>query len=304
MQDDMTISGSADLQRVHVGQDVILDSVRFTRPADFSGATVGGNLRLEGATFNGLNLTGIAVKGALILGVGRRGARWTGNGYLRLGNASVQSIQDREDAWPDRIDFTGFTYSRLGLLDPTLRIQYGGRVEVSAFDYPLLRDVRWYKDWLLKQDYYAPQPYLQLASVFREAGETKKADEILFTSKNRERDNSTGTKFVQLFLSHIFIGYGFRYHYAVFWVIGWTLLGAVAIKIGQRQKVVSPGLSAYRAIIYSFGSLIPVAGVKRRWFDDVETAGWLDAYFIIHQLAGFVLASFIVAGVAGITQGY
>ena len=38
-------------------------------------------------------------------------------------------------------------------------------------------------------------------------------------------------------------------------------------------------------------------------FVDKQLAGWRQDYFYVHRTIGYVLGSFVVAGLAGLTQG-
>ena len=52
------------------------------------------------------------------------------------------------------------------------------------------RPVSWYVDWLGRDASFSPQPYRQLAGVFREAGADDKANEILYALREREREEA------------------------------------------------------------------------------------------------------------------
>ena len=55
-------------------------------------------------------------------------------------------------------------------------------------------------------------------------------------------------------------------------------------------------------IAYSLDMLIPVVRL-REYHHKVELHGWARYYFYVHILAGYVLASFLIAGLAGLTKG-
>jgi hypothetical protein len=69
------------------------------------------------------------------------------------------------------------------------------------------RDIDWYIDWLARDHSYSPQPYEQLAAVFRAAGEPAKADDILYESRERARKEAVDWwRWLGLNLSWLTIG--------------------------------------------------------------------------------------------------
>jgi len=92
------------------------------------------------------------------------------------------------------------------------------------------------------------------------------------------------------------IGYGLggRYFRCLWWVAGFTTLGVGVLLLAGS------GMSPGEKIIYSFQKLLPFAALEK--FDSVglgEPAKW---YFYAQRLVGYVLAAFLAAGLAGLTQ--
>jgi hypothetical protein len=54
-------------------------------------------------------------------------------------------------------------------------------------------------------------------------------------------------------------------------------------------------------ISYSFDMLLPVIKLRDAHYQ-IDLAGWPRYYFYVHKVAGFVLASFLVAGISGLTK--
>jgi hypothetical protein len=52
---------------------------------------------------------------------------------------------------------------------------------------------------------------------------------------------------------------------------------------------------------YSLDAFLPFVELRKK-FGDVDFHGWLMYYFYFHRLAGYVIGSFIVAGLAGWTR--
>jgi hypothetical protein len=157
------------------------------------------------------------------------------------------------------------------------------------------RPGKWFKKWLAKQNPYAPGPYQQLASVLREQGRPDAADEVLYTSKERERAQSTFLRNVWLSANRLLIGYGYYVEWALLWVLGFLLLGIAALQLsGEGRKNGMPF-----GIAYSFDMLLPIIRLREKHYQ--IDLGCVRYYFYLHKIAGFVLASFLIAGLSGLT---
>jgi uncharacterized protein YjbI with pentapeptide repeats len=245
-------------------------------------AEIASNLDLSGSTLSSVDLTGTRVRGEFRLGSGK----WQKDAKLTLRNTEVGALQDLPEAWPANLELGSFTYTRLG-----------GFSRDSADI--LNRDVSWFKDWLGKQKPYSPQPYEHLASVFLKAGYKDKADDILFAGRERQRSEATSTwrGRAWLFLVKIFIGYGYRIYYAIYWVLGFIAIGAVMLSASKQ----GPANGMPYGIAYSVDMLLPIIRLRELHYE-IELAGWARYYFYFHKLMGYVLASFLVAGLSGLTK--
>ena len=205
------------LESVRVGRDVYMRNVKFAHlgretSIEFMFAEVGGNLDLSGTTFPTMDLTGTIIHGEFRLGSARDGpACWQDGARLVLRNARVGALQDRKEAWPESIVIDGFTYAHIG--------GFSRQSDTMA-----TRELSWLKVWLEKAE-YSPQPYEQLANIFRQTGNKEKSDSILYTKKQRERGNTSGLHWMGMWLQEAVIGYGFRYRRSLYWVAGLTAMG-------------------------------------------------------------------------------
>src|ERR1043166_2836068 len=93
------------------------------------------------------------------------------------------------------------------------------------------------------------------------------------------------------------IGYGHRMERALYWVIGLVFLGAVVLRVsGQGIRNGMPiGIS------YSFDMLLPVIRLRDAHYD-VDLIGWPRYYFYCHKIMGYILASFLIVGISGLTK--
>ena len=97
------------------------------------------------------------------------------------------------------------------------------------------------------------------------------------------------------------IGYGLggRYFIALMWVLAFAVIGTcVLCYSGQSAKI--PGTGLPEIFFYSLDQLLPIVDFDK--YDGVSLKGGVAYYFHIQTLFGFLLGSFIVAGLAGLTQ--
>ena len=203
-------------------------------------------------------------------------------------------LNDLKNAWglqPDHLDLVGFTYDRLGGLNAT---------SASAMS---ARSIEWLKGWLAKQDgfekFYNPQPFEQLAKVLRQSGYPGKAVAILIAARDHERDSPATPWLTQVKLWVLWglIGYGYHNWIAVFWFAALTGLGTWVCGMspfGRRMRAV-------QRYWYSFDMALPLIALNKR-HEAAKLTGRVVVYFYFHKLAGFVLVSFLVAGLSGLTK--
>jgi hypothetical protein len=193
----------------------------------------------------------------------------------------------------------------------------------------LLRPSEQYVTWLNDDPTFTPQPYQQLAAVLRAAGASNRADDVLYAARDREMWVSwcKGNCFyglsgecwnaAGLFLLKWTIGYGLGlgYFLALVWVAVFTGIGA-AILLSKSEDAQKNG--RWWCIGASLDHLLPIVEMNKEFTDffdrskvdrskvDRSKDNWLKglpfAYFYIQTLIGYVLASFVVAGLAGLTQ--
>ena len=270
-----------------------MNNSSFENSVGLQSGKLNGDLQLINSDLTELNLTGTSIAGILILGTSDDDlTRWKDGGVLILRNTHVASIQDKvtaeDDAWPTEIQFDGFVYDQLG-----------GPLGIGSEADMMSREVSWYIEWMSRDLSYSPQPYQQLAIIFRKAGYPKKANSILYAGRERERRYATGASRVGLEMLKWTIGYGFgtRYFRALWWIAGFVGFGMFVLKIsGEGKRNNMPyGLS------FSLDHLLPIVTLRKYHFD-VTLNGWPRYYFYFHKLMGYVLASFLIAGMAGLTQ--
>lgn len=313
-----TFEARLNLDGVAVGQNLFLrGGATFKDDVVLHRARVGGVIDVSDATFHGtLDASTAMVEGELRLGSSlHHRARWEPDASLVLRNTSVGALQDRIDqepsgkllidkepggklldAWPELLQLEGFTYRRLGGL--------GGEGESEMIDRP----ASWYVGWLARDPSFSPQPYRQLANVFREAGADDQANAILYALRERERAEAwrrrAYLRWLSLGLLKLVIGYGIGAGY--FWALAWaglfTLIGTLVLWLGSTDA----WLRGFGWCVFaSLDEILPLVELNKAHaeFVDKTLAGGRQVYFYAHRIIGYLLGSFVVAGLAGLTQG-
>ncbi|MCH8859225.1 MAG: hypothetical protein IID54_06560, partial [Proteobacteria bacterium] len=300
-----TFDGLFDADRLEVAGSLFMRDGASFKDVHLNGAVIGTHLQLRDSDFDGhLNLSSATIGDELHLNSPRPVSknrkqgdenfpppRWSKTSRLTLRNARVGALNDTEDAWPGRLDLTGFTYDRLGGLRSTKDSAMSGRSN------------KWLLKWLAKQDGYEttynPQPFEQLAKVLRNSGYPGKADAILFAARNHQRDSPTTpwlTK-AKLWIQWGLIGYGYNNLIALLWFLGLTVFGTWIC----GKSSIGRGMRRSKRYWYSFDTALPLIALNKQHDLFTHTGGVL-VYFYVHKIAGFVLVSFLVAGLAGLTK--
>ncbi len=116
-------------------------------------------------------------------------------------------------------------------------------------------------------------------------------------SRERERSEETGRTWAWLTALKWVIGYGYYLHRAVYWVIGLVILGAIVLRVSGE----GPRNGMPFGLAYSFDILLPIIKL-RDWHYQIDLKTWARYYFYGHKIMGFVLASFLIAGLSGLTK--
>ena len=270
------VGGVLDLSGSKVGGNITCYSLvveqHVSMGAEFDGridctiATIKGDLYLTGGQFKqDVDLSGAEIDGGLHLA----SADWADGVTLVLRDAKVLgTIPGLADAWAPKLELDGFTYRSAGAADQ-------------------------FKDWFGRLEHYAPQPYEQLASVIQSQGHSALATEIRYSGRERERSEATDGAWAWLTTLKWLIGYGYYPYYAMGWAIGLVIVGALVLRVSREGP---PDI-----ISYSFDMLLPIIRLRESHFQ-IDLKTWARYYFYFHKIMGYVLASFLIAGLAGLTK--
>jgi hypothetical protein len=304
---DSTFEQKVDGSSLQVSQHLFMQNSTFRQPTSLIFARVGADLDLRGACFASLDLTGAKVTQELRLadmGSTVLWQAWVGGGSsFKLRNAQVGTLQDALKCWPCAIDLEGFTYGHLG--------GFGATATDDARD----RSISDWKAWLAKDGglshRYSPRPYAQLASVLVAAGRRDYANSILFAARERERAEARRShrwpRWLWLSALSYLFGYGIGiYTFRVlFWILGSVAAGTAVLWF------LAPAANA-KGVFWCAGAsldrLLPIIQLNKEFADFFNDpgrqrlTGGVIAFFAALGLWGWVLGSFLIAAVSGLTQ--
>jgi uncharacterized protein YjbI with pentapeptide repeats len=264
--------GDLDMFDAQVGADLWMATAEFSDVLRLRYMQVGGQLDWSGTRFyQDVDLTGARIGGALRLDA----TEWLNGAGLSARFAKIAIIPRLAASWPDLIEIDGLTYDGLDRPDDD------------------------HAAWFARIKRYSRQPYEQLATVLQAQGEIAQATEVRYAEREADRTRPQQPRhiFFWLTLLKYMIGYGYYPYYALAWVAAFVLLGALVLRIsGEGARNHMPwGFS------YSFDVLLPVIRLRESHYN-IDIAGRARYYFYFHRIMGWVLASFLVAGLSGLTK--
>ena len=279
---------------------------------DLLGAQIAGDLECDGATFAGVTAQRVSIRQTLFW----RNIKNTEGVTLDLEDASVSSLVDEEASWPKP-----------------------GNLSLNRFTYKSLAediDVKARLCWLALQDSFAPQPYRQLAKLLRDDGDDHGARRVLFAMENRKRNDLEKRKrclgkhgWIRRLWDWVFrqtIGYGIYPGRAVRALLALVVLGWAIYWCAYSNNLLTPtNEKAYATfvttghiapdyyqhfygLVYSAESCFPLVklGQSDAWTTDPKRedlpASSVRIFHWFQVALGWILATFFVAGVSGITR--
>ena len=281
------VGGNLQCYSLVVDEDGLLYDAQFSGRIDCQFAKFR-SLYLDNSTFGGdVDLSSAQLSGELALGeaVPQHSPQWSPGKTLILRNARAETIPILTDAWPAQVDVNGFTYKALRR---DIAVDHHRTPECPS-------DL--FRCWFGKQQSFSPHAYEQLALAFQNQGHADDARAIRYDGREREVSESGGLRYAWLTTLNWAIGYGHHIELAMIWTLVLVILGVFVLGVsGEGPKNGMPvGLS------YSFDMLLPIIKLRDAHYK-IDLMGWPRYYFYVHKIAGYVLASFLVAGISGLTK--
>jgi hypothetical protein len=310
--DGFTATGEVRLIGAHIGGQLDLSGATLSNPdgralnADgltvdqdmhcTAGFTATGEVILRGAQIGGqLNLSGATLTKpdghALQLQELRAGALFLRDlteppSLIDLAHAQAGTLVDEPASWPRQAILEGFVYDALYERRPV-----SGRQRLG---------------WLARNPRgYSPQPYEQLAAVYRRAGRDQDARTVAIAKQRaRRRTHGWPEKLWSVLLDGL-VGYGYRTWLAGVWLLGFWLVGWVVFDrahthhelVLAKPGEVHPG---FQGAVYALDTLLPVVDLRQQavWTPQGGAQWWAWASI----LAGWVLTTAVVAALTGLLK--
>lgn len=299
---DCTFDKKVSLKEANT-REVYTDNSKFNEELDMEKITIGGSLIFKKGRFE----KKVNVRLAKIGCIEYKGPEIMAHLNIEGTHADriLIEVEGKEKDWPDQLDLQGFTYDLF----------------VGEYTGPSPHPHRkeWFQAWLDKMREYSPQPYEQCANALRESGQPENANTVRYMGKEEERqkawDDNNIKRWLGLSILNITIGYGLgaRYFWCLWWAGGLMILGTIIFctarnnhKFIESEQQAEPDQQAkpviwMKGLAYSLDMLLPLIKLQDK-HEKYELPGWRLYYFYLHKMVGWILASFILAGLAGITQ--
>lgn len=336
-----TFLGGVSIAGAKIAGDVYTDKAKFQKILNMNGIDIGGKLvmkksnfidevLIEGAKIAGdvdteksqfreiLNMKGTSIGGTLVI---RKGSF---KNEIKIEMAQIGSVEYMGSTIPETMSLRGTNVEKIIVKVDDFE-EFPKKMKLHGFTYNLFigeytgakstpeeikKEKDFFEKWLDNIKGYSPQPYKQCAKALRDAGMPDKADAVLFAGKEIQRrdawDNVNYARWIGLTILKYTIGYGIGLYtfVALIWIVIFVLLGTfVCLRPAAKNKLKKEEnfTSKFHFFFYSFDMLLPLIHLRPK-NEEIELPDWHRRYFYFHKLIGWLLLSFILAGLAGITQ--
>jgi hypothetical protein len=236
-------------------------------------ARVEGELSFEGGHLRGE--TALSLNNAVIDDLNLRTAE-PASGQVDLRHARCAVLRDAPATWPAQIALDGLVYEAIDSSPAYLAVKDRLR-------------------WLTREpEGFRPQPYEQLAVLYRQLGSDSAARHVLLAKQRAQsRERRLHQRVVGRLLDWT-VGYGYRPWRAATWLAVMLAIGTTAFTV--RQPVPDGAVTReFDPLIYTLDLLLPISAFGlREDFAPVGSTRWL-AYGL--TAAGWLLATALIAGV-------
>ncbi len=300
-----TFAGDMEMQSLDVDGDINIygktQPPKFQKEVNLAGSRISGGLYFSQGAAAKVDLSGTEINGELRFDPAF--IEQPKSLELILGNAQIGNLSFPPTVGEvSRLDLIGCEYSRLNWIDVKTGLLY----DISWFWNQNPKEaMKWVEKGALAPDpspgpgmrYYSAQPYQQLAGVLKQGGRTDLANDVLFASKEAERNSSVRWQWWLLTMQRYIIGYGYEYRFVLFSTSIFIIVGYFMIWANAEGKKHS---KAWR-LVYSVDMLLPILQLEKTNYD-IHLNGCARYYFYFHKAAGYLLASFLIAGISGLTK--
>ncbi|RNF83000.1 oxidoreductase [Streptomyces botrytidirepellens] len=270
------------------GVALVADNVTAPVVDMSQGFSAAGTLRIRGARISDLLTLERATLGGsdtALLGVGMQVGTFDFTvatppaGAVDLQGARVTVLHDHEQSWPKEVRMDGLFYGSLRSDRTSPQDDVAHRVA-----------------WIRRNPGYAPQPYEQLASCYRQTGHDDAARRVLLEKQRHRRRTLNPPGRVWGYLLDAAVGYGYRPWLAALWMTTLCLLGTLVFSARSPIRTKPGEGNPFNPFIYTIDLLFPIGdfGQRSAWHWEGATQ-WLS-YLLI--AVGWLLTTAVVAGVS------
>ncbi len=297
-RDGFTVNGDVVLRRARIAGFLDLCGARLSNPAGYALvapglAAEGGVVFRDGSVFDGqVSLEDAHITGDLDL----TEARFTGHqgGALAFAHLSARQLKMPRTPVTGAVDLS---HMRVGVLSAHPDSTPDGiRVSELVYDTlsPLLppgERVRWLTTI---DEGYLPQPYEQLAAVYRRLGHDSDARSVLLAKQRRRHRTLPLPARLWGLLQDVTTGYGYRPGRAGLWLIGLVAAGTAIFGFHHPAPVNATGNAQFNPFFYTLDLLLPIFSYgQQSAFQPAGAYQWLSYGLIT---AGWILATTIITG--------
>lgn len=249
------------------------------------GAHISGQLRLDWATLTNpdgraLDLQELRTEALLLRDLTKPPA------MILFTHARIGTLVDEPASWPRQTVLDGFVYDALFEVSPVTARQRLG--------------------WLTNNPLgYSPQPYEQLAAVYRRAGRDYDARTIAIAKQRARRRTLNPPERLWSLLLDGLVGYGYRTWMAAVWLLGFWLVGWAVFDRAHshRDMVLAKPTEAhpgFHGAIYSLDTLLPVVDLRQQdvWIPRGAAQWWAWASIVV----GWILTTAVIAALTGLLK--
>jgi uncharacterized protein YjbI with pentapeptide repeats len=303
--DGARFAGKVNADFLKVTGDLFMRYVCYADKVEMAFANFGGHVDLRGASVTDADLSGASVTGELRLD----GKKFEGctrsnptRDVLNLRNAKVGNLLVADDGLTSsrRLRLDGFTFGHMG--------GFEGDVKSRLRERP----AKWWDDWVRLDPDYSRTPYTQLAAVFNSAGDRDAAEDIRYLEREREREVVCeegwlrGSCILQTTLG-VVAGYGIGSHTFVvlYWVLGFWLVGVALLWWTVPAARHNGVIWCFCAGLAQLLPVIPISKELTAFFDDPERKrlkGWQVFVFSALGVVGLALGTLLLVAVSGLTR--
>ncbi len=297
--------------------NIFLDNISAKGEVRFNGAQISGQFVCNGATFDNMDSVAFSAQNAKVEATFFFDNIKKIAGMVDLSHAQVGQLVDDEKSWPvlGQLKLDGFLYDALA-----------GQDTVKNAPKRL--------DWIRrqKQGEFYPQPYEQLAKVFRRMGHESDSRAVLIAKQSdlcKYGKLTFWSKIWKRFLG-LTIGYGYQTERIFLFILPVLLVGMfifgwannVGIMYPTKEIKKSTEYQAFNPFVYSVDTFVPFIDLhqKNYWLPsstgqdsmkpEDKTARlikkpygfWVRIYFWLHIVLGWIFSTLAAASLTGLIR--